>query len=54
MVMISIFTEKDLRALAGEQSFERGQGYIDAVADLEIDVDGLTATVHGGSATRSL
>ena len=41
------FTEADLRAAAGEQSFDRGLGYVDAVDDLRIGSSEITATVVG-------
>src|ERR1700759_5278562 len=41
------FTEADLRRAAGAQSYDRGLGYVDAVADLEVGADELSATVHG-------
>uniref|UniRef100_A0AAU2UYZ6 SWIM zinc finger family protein n=1 Tax=Streptomyces sp. NBC_00003 TaxID=2903608 RepID=A0AAU2UYZ6_9ACTN len=41
------FAEDDLLALAGERSFERGLGYLDAVTGLEIGDGWITATVHG-------
>ncbi|WP_326606676.1 SWIM zinc finger family protein [Streptomyces sp. NBC_01800] len=44
------FTEADLRALAGPRSFERGQGYLDAVTALEVGDGWVTATVHGTDA----
>ena len=46
------FTEDDLRARAGDASFARGRTYLDAVADLEVTTDGVTATVYGGDAYR--
>ncbi|GAA4635905.1 SWIM zinc finger family protein [Actinoallomurus vinaceus] len=48
MVSVSAFSEGDLLALAGERSFARAQGYLDAVADLEVTATGVTATVYGG------
>jgi uncharacterized Zn finger protein len=50
MAIIAAFTEGDLRTLADERSFTRAQSYLEAVADLEITVDGVTATVYGGDA----
>jgi hypothetical protein len=41
------FTEADLRAAAGPQSFERGLRYLDAVAGLEAIGDRWVATVRG-------
>jgi hypothetical protein len=40
-------SEADVRALAGERSFRRGQQYLDAVSDLVIAADRVAATVHG-------
>ncbi len=48
MAITAMFTEDDLRALAGERSFARARGYLDSVADLEITETGVTATVYGG------
>jgi uncharacterized Zn finger protein len=48
MVSASAFSKDDLLALAGERSFARAQGYLDAVADLEVTEAGVTATVYGG------
>lgn len=50
MTMARLFGEADLRRVAGERSFGRGQGYLDAVGDLEIGVDQVTATVYGTDA----
>ena len=44
------FTEADIREAAGSRSFERGLGYLGAVADLEIGSSEATATVYGNSA----
>jgi uncharacterized Zn finger protein len=41
------FTVEDLRDRAGETSFARARDYIDAVAGLEVTVEGATATVYG-------
>ncbi len=41
------FTEADVRAAAGRQSFERGLGYLGAVAGLEAVGDQWVATVRG-------
>ncbi len=41
------FTETDLRAAAGERSFERGLRYLDAVAGLEVIGDQIIGTVRG-------
>ncbi|MFF3499199.1 SWIM zinc finger domain-containing protein [Streptomyces sp. NPDC003247] len=40
-------TEANLRALAGARSFERGLGYLDAVAGVDVGDARVTATVHG-------
>jgi uncharacterized Zn finger protein len=45
--LVAGFTKTDIRALAGEKSFERGIEYIRAVTDLELDGDVLYAVVHG-------
>jgi uncharacterized Zn finger protein len=50
MTMARLFGEADLQRVAGERSFSRGQGYLDAVGDLEIGVDQVTATVYGTDA----
>jgi uncharacterized Zn finger protein len=50
MTMAGLFGEADLRRVAGERSFGRGLGYLDAVGDLEIGVDQVTATVYGTDA----
>src|SRR6266536_3108137 len=50
VTMVALFSEEDLRRLAGERSFGRGLGYLDEVADLEIGVDQVTATVYGTDA----
>ncbi|MFD7335522.1 SWIM zinc finger family protein [Streptomyces violascens] len=44
------FAEDDLLALAGERSFERGLGYLDAVCGMEIGDGWITATVQGTEA----
>ncbi|MFE4793898.1 SWIM zinc finger domain-containing protein [Streptomyces sp. NPDC056708] len=44
------FDKNDLRALAGPRSFERGQGYVDAVTAVEVGDGWITATVHGTDA----
>ncbi|MFI6981555.1 SWIM zinc finger domain-containing protein [Embleya sp. NPDC050154] len=45
---MSIFTEQDLLDAAGSKSFERGEGYLDAVANLTEDGPGvITAVVYG-------
>src|SRR6266851_5750061 len=50
VTMVALFSEADLRRVAGERSFGRGLGYLDAVDDLEIGVDQVTATVYGTDA----
>ena len=50
MTMARLFGEADLQRVAGERSFGRGQGYLDAVGDLEIGVGQVTATVYGTDA----
>src|SRR5262249_14219113 len=40
-------TEADLRAAAGERSFERGSEYLDAVDDLAVLGSKITASVRG-------
>ncbi|MFF0016197.1 SWIM zinc finger domain-containing protein [Streptomyces sp. NPDC005374] len=40
-------TEASLRTLAGDRSFERGRGYLDAVSGVEVGDGWVTATVHG-------
>lgn len=41
------FTEAGLRARAGSRSFDRAQGYLDAVTVTEVGDGWITATVHG-------
>jgi hypothetical protein len=41
------FSNEDLQALAGPRSYQRGTGYLDAVADLGIVPGGVQAIVHG-------
>lgn len=41
------FTEDELRVLAGAKSFARGEGYLDAVANLRPVPGGFAATVYG-------
>ncbi|MFJ2478209.1 SWIM zinc finger domain-containing protein [Streptomyces sp. NPDC087659] len=41
------FGEDELRSLAGDRSFERGLGYVDAVSGLEVGDGSVTAVVHG-------
>lgn len=43
----SAFTAADLLAAAGQRSFDRGAGYLDAVGDLTISGDQVTASVRG-------
>ena len=50
MTMARLFGEADLQRVAGERSFGRGQGYLDAVGDLEIGVDQVRAMVYGTDA----
>jgi uncharacterized Zn finger protein len=50
VTMAALFSEADLRRAAGERSFGRGLDYLDAVDDLEIGVDQVTATVYGTDA----
>ncbi|MEH0422769.1 SWIM zinc finger family protein [Streptomyces sp. B21-083] len=40
-------TEANLKALAGPRSYERGLGYLDAVAGVEVGDSRVTAIVHG-------
>ncbi|WP_329486964.1 hypothetical protein OG618_09935 [Kitasatospora sp. NBC_01246] len=44
------FTEDDLSGLAGPRSFERGRGYRDAVAELDVGAERFTAVVSGTEA----
>jgi uncharacterized Zn finger protein len=41
------FGQLDLWRLAGKRSYERGEGYVDAVSDLRDVPGGVTATVQG-------
>jgi uncharacterized Zn finger protein len=41
------FGQLDLWRLAGKRSYERGEGYVDAVTDLRELPGGAVATVHG-------
>jgi uncharacterized Zn finger protein len=41
------FSDEDLQALAGPRSYQRGTGYLDAVAHLGIVPGGVQAIVHG-------
>ena len=50
MTTAGLFSEADLRRAAGERSFGRGVGYLDAVGDLEFGADQVTATVYGTDA----
>jgi uncharacterized Zn finger protein len=45
--MDGILTEAKLKALADTRSFERGQGYLDAVTGVEVGDGWITASVHG-------
>lgn len=45
--MVSGFGQLDLWRLAGKSCYERGEQYLDAVADLRPVVDGVRATVYG-------
>jgi uncharacterized Zn finger protein len=49
MVVGPAFTEADIKRAAGDKSFERGLGYLDAVEDLEIDDAEITASVYGNT-----
>jgi len=44
---VTWFTEADLRRLAGERSYARGQRYVTAVADVRDVPGGMAATVQG-------
>ncbi|MGW4750466.1 SWIM zinc finger family protein, partial [Streptomyces sp. NPDC004290] len=44
---MSGLTEATLKRLAGTRSFERGLGYLDAVAGVEIGDGWVAASVHG-------
>ncbi|MFF7145998.1 SWIM zinc finger domain-containing protein [Streptomyces nodosus] len=44
---MSGLTEANLKRLAGTRSFERGLGYLDAVAGVEVGDGWVTASVHG-------
>jgi uncharacterized Zn finger protein len=44
---VAEFTSDDVLALAGAKSFERGIGYVQAVAELEMNGDIAYATVRG-------
>jgi uncharacterized Zn finger protein len=50
VTMAGLFSEEDLRRAAGERSFGRGLDYLDAVDDLEISENQVTATVYGTDA----
>ncbi|GAB3988323.1 SWIM zinc finger family protein [Actinoallomurus acanthiterrae] len=47
MIRAPAFSQDDLLDLAGDRSFARAQGYLDAVAGLEATEGGVTATVYG-------
>ena len=46
------FTKADLELAAGARSYERGLGYLHAVAGLEVTATEITATVYGSSEYR--
>jgi uncharacterized Zn finger protein len=46
------FTEADIKSAAGDDSFDRGLGYLDQVEDLEIASREITATVYGAGTYR--
>ena len=46
------FTEVDLEELAGDRSFYRGQGYVDAVGSVLDVPNGVVATVQGTHSYR--
>jgi uncharacterized Zn finger protein len=46
------FTKIDLELAAGARSYERGLGYLHAVAGLEVTATQITATVYGSSEYR--
>jgi uncharacterized Zn finger protein len=46
------FSDEDLQALAGPRSYQRGTGYLDAVADLAAVPGGVQAIVHGAEPYR--
>jgi len=46
------FTKADLEVAAGARSYERGLGYLNAVAGLEVTATEITATVYGSSEYR--
>ena len=46
------FTKADIRRVADPKSFERGLDYLDAVTDLRIDTEEITAAVYGTSRYR--
>jgi hypothetical protein len=54
MTMTRLFGEADLQRVARERSSGRGQGYLDAVGDLEIGVGQVTATVYGTGSCEAL
>jgi uncharacterized Zn finger protein len=49
---VAWFTDADLKELADGRSYERGLGYVDAVADIGELPDGVVATVHGSGRYR--
>jgi hypothetical protein len=48
---LKLFTERDLKRLAGRRRFERGQGLLDAIEELCEDEFSLWSHVYDGSAT---
>src|ERR1700691_5646133 len=46
-IVITSLTEADLLEAAGQRSYSRGLGYLDAVADLAVRGDKITASVRG-------
>jgi uncharacterized Zn finger protein len=46
-IVITSLTEADLLEAAGQRSYSRGLGYLDAVADLAVRGNKITASVHG-------
>lgn len=47
--MTAWFTEHDLRAAAGDPSYDRGRDYVDAVTDVAPTASGVRAAVRGSS-----
>ncbi|OLF16069.1 SWIM zinc finger family protein [Actinophytocola xanthii] len=50
--MTAWFTERDLRAAAGDTSFARGREYVAAVGDVQPTALGVSACVRGGDSYR--